>query len=138
MAFLSSFFTALREYISPDFEASIIGGYKRPVLGLKLCGKCKALKYRCWGKVTHYPDYLHLRSSAARGCWLCQAVDQQLGVALQDSVQPPAGTDPSESRRGRDPDLLLWFANNTITASGFLDELKGSGKFPMEMITELS
>lgn len=119
---------AFYEYLSPDFEESLIKEYKRPVIGLKLCWRCKALKYRLWGKAKHYPDYQHLRSSAAKGCWLCQAVDYQWGTALQDYAQPPVLTEPSELRMGKIPHLLLWFVDNTVTTSGYLDGLKGSGK----------
>ncbi|KUJ24682.1 HET-domain-containing protein [Mollisia scopiformis] len=117
---------ALYNFLSPDFEESLIKGYKRPVIGLKLCWRCKALKYRLWEKTRHHPNYSRLRSSAASGCWLCQAIDYQWGVALQDHNQPPVLTDPSELRMGKTPHLLLWFVDHTITASGYLDDLRGS------------
>lgn len=128
---------AIYDYFSPDFEESFIKGYKRPAIGLKLCWRCMALKYRLWGKVTHHPSYQHLRSSIAKGCWLCQTVDYQWGVALQDYAQPPVLTEPSELRMGRTPRLLLWFADNTVTATGYLDQLKGSSTSPV-IIVDLS
>ncbi|KAE9363177.1 HET-domain-containing protein [Stipitochalara longipes BDJ] len=116
---------ALYNYFVPDFEESLIKGYKRPVIGLKLCWRCKVLKYRFWGKATHYPDYLRLRSSAAKGCWLCQSVERQWAIALHDHSQPPVLAELSELRL-KTPHLLLWFVDNTVTASGYLDALRGS------------
>ncbi|CZR55669.1 uncharacterized protein PAC_05557 [Phialocephala subalpina] len=117
---------SLLNYLSPDFEQSLIRGYKRPVIGLKLCWRCKALKYRARGKPKHHATYKRLRSSAAKGCWLCQAVDYQLGIALQDQAKPPDLTNQVELQMARIPHLLLWFVDNTTTASGYLDELKVS------------
>ncbi|KAF8852312.1 HET-domain-containing protein [Acephala macrosclerotiorum] len=115
---------AIYIFLTPDFETSLVQGYKRPVIGLKLCRRCKALKYRLWGKARHHANYQRLRSSAAKGCWLCHAVEQQWGIALQDHAQPPVLTDPSELRR-KIPHLLLWFVDKTVTATGYLDDLKG-------------
>jgi hypothetical protein len=111
-------------YLSPDFETSLVKGYKRPVIGLKLCWRCKVLKYKLWGRATHYHNYTSLRASASNGCWCCQVITEQLATAMEDNAHRPALHHPSDLKT---PRLLMWFADNTRTKSGYLDSFQGLG-----------
>ncbi len=110
-------------YFTPDYETALIGRYKRPVIGLRLCMRCKAIKYsRSSIRIQHYDDFHSLEASADRGCWLCQAIQKQLLESIEHRDKPPA----LESLEDLPiPRLLMWFAERTETRSGFLNNLRG-------------
>lgn len=121
---------ALVNYYSPDPEKSLVEGYKRPVIGLKLCWRCKLMKYKCWsGKSRHHPDYESLAASSLRGCFCCLIAVQQLATAMEDNANPPVVNDPSDVSLLKAPLLLMRLANNTTSRTGYLDGLRGLGGF---------
>jgi hypothetical protein len=112
-------------YFTPDYETAIIKGYKRPVIGLSLCSRCKALKYRFWNsKIRHYDYYENLEQSGSRGCWLCKTICDQLLLSKQHRDSPPVVENPGDLKV---PHLLIWFARHTETKEGYLDHLKEEG-----------
>jgi hypothetical protein len=109
-------------YFTPDYETAIIEGYKRPVIGLSLCSRCKALKYRPRNfKIRHYDDYKTLEHSGSRGCWVCKTICDQLLLSKQHRDSPPVVEDPGDLNV---PHLLIWFARHTEIKEGYLDHLK--------------
>ncbi len=83
----------------------------------------KLLKNKARGIVTHHGDLMALKASSLNGCWLCHVVLEELATAMEDKEQSPFLNDPSDLRGvGR---RLLWFANNTRTSTGYLDDFKG-------------
>ncbi|KAH6869334.1 heterokaryon incompatibility protein-domain-containing protein [Thelonectria olida] len=122
-------------YFSPDFETAITGRYRRPVIGLTLCGRCHATKHERRGvRVPHYDNLEALEASALRGCWLCRT----------DRNSPP-DIDISTVIGFRRHQLLMWFADWTETKEGFLDNLRGKsyvsyiyGDHPRELSPDFS
>jgi hypothetical protein len=114
-------------YFTPDYETAIIEGYKRPVIGLSLCSRCKALKYRPRNvKIRHYDDYKTLENSGARGCWVCKRICDQILLSKRHHESPPVLQVPGDLRG---PRLLLWFARHTKIKEGYLDHLKENGMY---------
>jgi hypothetical protein len=75
---------AVISYLSPDFETAILEGYRRPVIDLKLCRYCRALKRNPRGIVTHHGNMEALMASSLEGCWLCQVVLEDLATVMED------------------------------------------------------
>lgn len=72
----------LIDYFKPDIETAIVKRYKRPVIGLKLCGPCKKLKYRVIPiRINHHANEAALKQSAEQGCDCCQLVLQEFETA---------------------------------------------------------
>ncbi|KAH8647038.1 heterokaryon incompatibility protein-domain-containing protein [Tricladium varicosporioides] len=110
------------KYFTPDYETAMIKGYKRPVIGLSLCWRCKALKYRPRkSKIRHYDDYKTLEHSGSRGCWVCKTICDQFLLSKQHRESPPVLDNPGDLNV---PRLLIWFARHTEIKEGYLDQLK--------------
>lgn len=113
----------IHKYFKPDYETALVGGYKRPIIGLRLCRKCRTLRY--WpfsSRMSHYDNVEQLQASAQTGCWLCRSVHEELLQSIADRNNPPDLFWPDDLPLHR---LLLWFAERTQTSSGFLDPLRG-------------
>jgi hypothetical protein len=109
-----------------DYEKAIIGRYWRPVIGLHLCRRCAAIRYRLRDSgIRHYDDYRELKASADRGCWLCETVCVLYGKALDHRDSPPYVDHPSDLHG---LNLLMWFATLTNTKTGYLDQFKNTCK----------
>lgn len=116
------------DFVTPDIEKSIVQRYKRPIVGLKLCGPCKTLKYiSSLFKIPHHPDERTLKESAQRGCTCCQLVLREFDVAMEHCSYLPATDQASSIER---PQFLLWFAAHTRTKSGYLDALRVESRYP--------
>jgi hypothetical protein len=116
-------------FFKPDYETALLKGYIRPIIGLRLCWRCTMLRY--WPRdhrKRHFDDAARMKASGLQGCWLCKSVYEQLLQSQADFENPPRHHRPDELRTNR---LLLWFAERTITSSGFLDHLRGTSEDPI-------
>jgi hypothetical protein len=101
----------------------LINGYIRPIIGLRLCWRCRLLRYTPPGcRKRHFDNAAQLKVSGSKGCWLCHAVNEQLLQSQADFENPPKHHRPDDLRTHH---LLLWFAERTETSSGFLDPFRG-------------
>jgi hypothetical protein len=116
--------TAAWEFIHPSFEDAITCGYKRPIPGLKLCQRCRAVKNSPRRqRVEHHGDLNALKASSQRGCWACQKLCEQYERFVGDGSQPPA----PHMEDLISPLLLLWYSKHVTTKSGYLDDLDTKG-----------
>jgi hypothetical protein len=116
----------LYKFFKPDYETALLKGYIRPIIGLRLCWRCTMLRY--WPRnhrKRHFDDAARMKASGLQGCWLCKSVYEQLLQSQADFENPPRHHRPDELRTNH---LLLWFAERTITSSGFLDHLRGTSE----------
>jgi hypothetical protein len=109
------------------YERFIFAGREVPLPNLQLCELCRALPQ--WGstipRIHHYDNFLDLKQSGEQGCWCCLTVCQQLAISIQDHDSPPLNPDLTHLKI---PRLLLWFAEQTWTESGYLDHLRQIGR----------
>jgi Fe-S-cluster-containing hydrogenase component 2 len=108
-------------------EHCVFPGWESPSLRLQLCGLCSALPQ--WGctapRIRHHDNFLNLKRSGEQGCWCCFTVCEQLVISIQDHDSPPSS---SHLAHLKIPHLLLWFAKQTWTKSGYLDHLRQTGR----------
>jgi hypothetical protein len=113
------------------YERSILARWSLPLPGLKLCKLCRALMRSSEKRrMQHYDNFQSLKQSGERGCWCCWTVCKQFAVSVEDHDSPPLDSDPSNLKN---PRLLLWFAEQTWTKTGYLDHLRQIGKCPSYM-----
>jgi hypothetical protein len=110
----------------PQSENFIFPGWELPSIRMQLCELCRALPQ--WGSTTprirHHGNFLNLKRSGEHGCWCCSTVVEQLATSIQDHDSPPSN---SHLTHLKIPHLLLWFAEQTWTESGYLDHLRQIG-----------
>jgi len=108
------------------YNRFVFAGCKVPLPNLQLCELCGALPQ--WGstnpRIQHHDNFLDLKQSGEQGCWCCLTVCQQLAISIQDHDSPPLNSDLTHLKI---PRLLLWFAEQTWTESGYLDHLRQIG-----------
>jgi hypothetical protein len=113
-------------FFNPDYTTALVNGYKRPIIGLRLCTRCHVLRYTPSSRrLRHHDDVQSLEKCATGSCWLYQRVhvEWQASIGLRDGQ-----TSSLLDWHGPRPDsnILLWFAERTETKCGFLDHLRGT------------
>jgi hypothetical protein len=131
-AFLYHLTHIIYSYFKPDYETALIKRYKRPIIGLRLCRKCIALRYSASGRrVQHYDDIKSLNASASGPCWLCRTIRDQFLDSLKHRETPPEVDFPDQLPP---QSLLMWFAERTETNSGYLNHLRGQSMAIMDVV----
>jgi hypothetical protein len=116
-------------------ERAIIAGQNLPFPQVKLCKLCKALHHNSKkDRIQHYDDFQGLQESAQQGCWCCWTVCKQLVLSMEDHDCPPIEADPKHLKI---PCLLIWFANQTHTKTGYLDHLRQIGMCLVQILPGL-
>jgi hypothetical protein len=109
--------------ITELYERSILKRWKLPIPGLELCELCGDIKRGFRDRRTKH--YESLKRSGQQGCWCCWTIGEQLARSIEDHDFPPITLDPIHLKV---PRLLLWFAGQTWTETGYLDHLRQIGK----------
>lgn len=105
----------------------VFAGWEVPLPYLQLCELCRALPSSgsTIPRIQHHDNFLDLRRSGEQGCWCCLTVCEQLAISIQDHDSPPLNSDLTHLKI---PHLLLWFAEQTWTETGYLDHLRQIGR----------
>jgi hypothetical protein len=122
------------EYFHPDFATAVTQHYRRPVLHLKLCKRCRKLKNSSGRHlIRHHPDLKSLSLSAASGCWVCQRVWKEYGELIEEHENPRVpdfGSIPEDFKFTQLNSLrfLLWFRKEVSIETGYLDNVDGKSE----------